>query len=96
MLPEKPFFPACMIAMNPAMNIGVVLFVVVPQRVDDRSRLLCRGRVIEINERLTVDFLLKDGEIASEPRPIYLGCRLFCGVSNHCFELQAECRLKQA
>jgi hypothetical protein len=45
---------------------------------------------------LPVDFLIQDGKISSKSGPIYLGRRLFCGVSNHPFELQAECQLKQA
>jgi hypothetical protein len=82
--------------VNPAMDVCVIPFVVVPQRVNDCAWFLRRRRIIEINERLPMDFLVKDWEIASKASPIYPGLWLFCGVSNHRFELQAENRLKQA
>src|SRR4051812_30952527 len=53
------------------MNVCVVVFVVLPERVDNRPRLLRRRRVIQIDERMSVDLLVEDREILSDRFPIY-------------------------
>ena len=48
--------------VDAAMDIGVVVLVVMDERVNHRARLLRRGGVVEINQRLAVDFLVEDRE----------------------------------
>ena len=48
------------------MDIGVVVFVVMHQRVNHRARFLRRGGVVEINQRLAVDLLVEDRKILSQ------------------------------
>ena len=49
--------------VHAAMDVGVVLGVAAHHRVDDGLRLLRRGGVVEIDERLAVDLLVQDGEV---------------------------------
>src|ERR1700730_15393270 len=48
-----------------AMNIGIVRGVVVDQGIDDGLQLLCGGGVIEIDERLIVNFSRQDRKIGT-------------------------------
>ena len=50
--------------MHAAMNVGVVVLVVARDRVDHRLRLLRRGGVVEVDQRLAVNLLLENREIA--------------------------------
>src|SRR2546423_1203000 len=52
------------------MHVGVVVIVVIAQRFDDGARLLSRRRVIEVNQRMTVDLLIEDREIFPNGFPI--------------------------
>ena len=61
--------------MHAAMNIGVVRLVVARDCVDHRSRLLRCGGVVEINERLAVNFPLEDWKIGANS--LYVDVRLF-------------------
>ena len=45
------------------MDIGVVVLVVMAQRVEDGARFLRGGGVIEIDERMPVDLLVENREI---------------------------------
>ena len=48
------------------MDVGVVVLVVVHERVDDLARLL-RGRgVVQVHERLAVHLALEDGEVFAD------------------------------
>src|SRR5690606_20078589 len=63
--------------MYAAMHIGVVLFVVVTDRVDHRLRLLRGGAVVEINQRTTVHGLMQRRELRAQRFDIegrYGGC----------------------
>src|SRR5581483_6281658 len=48
------------------MDVGVVVLVVVHQRVDDLSRLLRGRRIVQIDQRPAVHLARKDGEVAPD------------------------------
>jgi hypothetical protein len=48
------------------MDVRVLGAVVTIQRVDDDPRLLRRGRVVQVDERLAVDGLLQDWEVLAD------------------------------
>ena len=52
--------------MQPAMDVGVFLSVGALDGVEHRFRLLRRGAVVEIDERLAVDLLREDREIGAD------------------------------
>ena len=56
--------------VDAAMDVGVVVFVIMHQRVNHRARLLRRGGVVEINQRLAVDLLVEDGKILPQRSPV--------------------------
>jgi hypothetical protein len=56
--------------VDAAMDIGVVVFVIMHERVNHRARFLRRGGVVEINQRLAVDFLIENRKIFSQRRPV--------------------------
>ena len=53
--------------MNAAMDVGVVVLVIIHQRLDHRARFLRGGGVVEIDERLPMDLLIQNREIAPNP-----------------------------
>lgn len=55
--------------MNAAVNVGVIALVIIHQRIDDALGFLRRGRIIKVDERLTVNLLVKDGEISAQILP---------------------------
>ena len=55
--------------VDAAVDVGVVVPVVVRERVDDALGLLGRGGVVEVDERLPVDLLVEDREIGAEVFP---------------------------
>ena len=52
--------------MDAAMDVGVVVLVIMHQRVNHRAGLLRRGGVVEINQRLAVDLLVQDRKIRAQ------------------------------
>ena len=57
--------------MQAAMHVGVVMLVVIPQRIQHRLRLLrCRGAV-EVDQGMAVGPLAQDREILAHSLPIY-------------------------
>src|SRR5919199_5179264 len=52
--------------MDAAMNVGVFIQVVAVQRIDHHLRLLARGRVVEIDQRLAMNLPLQDREIFAD------------------------------
>jgi hypothetical protein len=52
------------------MDIRIVVFVIMPQRLDHGAWLLRRGRVVEIDQRLSLDTFAKDREILADRFPI--------------------------
>ena len=52
------------------MHIGVVMLVVMPERIDHGARLLRCGGVIKIDQRMPMHLLLQDREVRSDPIPI--------------------------
>ena len=52
--------------VHAAMDVPVVLGVVPHQAIDDRLRLLSRGGIVQIHERLAVDPLPEDGEVLTD------------------------------
>src|SRR5690606_8288625 len=57
--------------MNRPMHIGIGLFVIRHQGVDHRTRLLCRRRVVQVNEGLTVDRPLQNGKVLADAVDIH-------------------------
>ena len=53
--------------MNATMDVRIVSQVIPADRVDHRLRLVCGGGIVEVNERLAGDRLLKDREIPTNP-----------------------------
>jgi hypothetical protein len=49
--------------MDASVNIGVLFAVIELQAVDHGLRFLAGGRVVEINQELSVDFLMEDREV---------------------------------
>src|SRR5437867_9098941 len=49
---------------------GVVVLVIADEGVDDLARFLAGGGVVEIDQRVAVDLLIQDREVAAERRPI--------------------------
>jgi hypothetical protein len=47
--------------MDAAMDIGIVALVVALDGMEDRAWFLRRGGVVEIDERMAVDFLTERG-----------------------------------
>ena len=58
--------------VDATVDVGVVLPVIVRERVDDALRFLRRGGVVEIDERVPVDLLAKDGEISADVFPSFV------------------------
>ena len=59
--------------VDAAMDVGVAADVVVHQRVEHGLRLLRRGGVVEIDQRLAVHLLVQDREIRAEARDVEPG-----------------------
>ena len=52
-----------------AMDVAVVVFVVMRQGVDDRARFLRGRRIVEIDQRMSVDRLVQDRKILADRLP---------------------------
>jgi len=52
--------------VQPAMDVGVFLSIGALNGIEHRSRLLRRGAVVEIDERLAVDPLCQDREVSAD------------------------------
>ena len=52
--------------MQAAMNIGVFVFIGMGQPLDHRARLLRRGGIVEIDQRLAVGTLGEDGKVGAQ------------------------------
>ena len=55
------------------MDVGVVVLVVVVDRLDHRARPLAGRGVVEIHERLAVDLLVQDREVAADALDVEVG-----------------------
>jgi len=53
-----------------AVHIGVVVLVIMHQRVNHLARFLGRGGIVEINQRLAMDFLIQNRKILAHDGPI--------------------------
>ena len=60
-----------------AVDIGVLVFVIIPQGVEHLSRLLGGRRVVEIDEGMIVRPLQQDRKIIPDRAPIHLRARKF-------------------
>jgi hypothetical protein len=49
------------------VDVGVVPLVIPDQRVNDRPGLLAAGRAVKVDQRMAVDLLIEDREIATQP-----------------------------
>ena len=56
-----------------AMDIRVVVFVIMPQRIGHRPRLLRRGRIIEIDKGFSLHAFAQDRKILADRCPIDTG-----------------------
>ena len=56
--------------MQPAMHVGIFVFVGVAHTIEHLTRLLRRGCIVEIDERLAVRLLVQDREILAKPRDV--------------------------
>src|SRR5438105_1564988 len=56
--------------MRCPMDVGVIEFVIVDQRIDDRTGLLRRIRAVEIDQRLAMYELMQNRKIL--PNPLYI------------------------
>lgn len=69
--------------MDAAVNIGIIALVIIYQSIDDALGFLRRGGIIKVDERLTVNLLVKDREISAKILPsgihVILVARLFGG-----------------
>ena len=63
-----------------AMHVRVILSLVASNSVDNRSWLLRRGGAIEVNKRVSIDFLIKCGEVATT----------VCNVGHRCLKRLAH------
>jgi len=52
------------------MHVRIIAFVEPGECVQNWPRLLRSGRIIEVDQRMTVNRLLQNGEIGSDLRPI--------------------------
>ena len=59
-----------------AMHIGVFVFVIIADHIEDSARLLRAGRVVEVNQRMPVHALAQDRKILTKRGPIHAisGC----------------------
>lgn len=69
--------------VDAAVNIGIIALVIIYQSIDDALGFLRRGGIIKVDERLTVNLLVKDREISAKILPsgihVILVARLFGG-----------------
>ena len=56
--------------VQPAMHVGVVVLVIMPERSEHRARLLRGGRVVEIDQRPAMHLLVEDRKVFPNRRPI--------------------------
>src|SRR6266550_4274355 len=56
--------------MQSTMNVGIVVLVKLPNRVEHRTRLLRRRCAVEINKRMPMCLLAKNREILAKSSPI--------------------------
>jgi len=58
------------------MHIGIFVFVIMPDDIEDRPRFLRGGGVVEINQRMTVHSLPENRKILAKRGPIHAtgGC----------------------
>ena len=56
--------------MDAAMHVGVIVLIIMNQRLNDRAWFLRRGGIVEINQRPAVDLLVKDWKVLSERSPV--------------------------
>src|SRR6266446_2302315 len=53
------------------MHIGVFMFLITSDDIEDGARLLGGGGVVEVNQRMAVDALPQNREILAERGPIH-------------------------
>ena len=52
------------------MHIGIVMLVVMLEGIEDRTRLLCRRRIVKINQGSAVHLFAEDREVLAKRIPI--------------------------
>lgn len=56
--------------MQSTMNVGIVMLIKLPNRVEHRARLLRRRCAVKINQRMPMCLLAKNWEILAKSSPI--------------------------
>ena len=59
------------------MHIGVVVLVVMLERIEDRTRFLRRGRIVKIDQRPAMHLFAEDREVLANRIPIEGAARDF-------------------
>src|SRR5882724_4234446 len=57
--------------MKTPMHVGIVVFVIIPKRIEHRPRLLRRRRAVKVDQGMAVRPLAEDREILADSHPIY-------------------------
>ncbi len=57
--------------VDAAVDVRIVPLVIAHQRLNHRPRLLRRGGVVQVNERMPVDALVEDGKVAAQRGPVW-------------------------
>ena len=70
--------------VQPAMDVGVFHLVGVVDGVEHRARLLRRGAVVEIDQRLAVDLAEQDREVGADGLDVVGGLARDVGFFRHC------------
>ena len=70
--------------MQPAMDVGIFVTIGMRDRIDHGLRLLGRSAVVEIDERLAIDFTRQDREVPANGLDV-VSCRVCVHVSYRAF-----------
>ena len=77
--------------VHATVDVGVVVFVIVADRLDHLAGALAGGGVVQIHERFAIDPLIEDGEVATDRFDVErIACRQ--GASAHALLLSPEKR----
>jgi len=66
--------------VHAAVDVGILSPIIVVDSIDDARRLLAGRAVVEINQRLAMDFLAEDGKILAHSGDIEFDWRTTLSV----------------
>src|SRR6478609_68783 len=69
------------------MNIGIIVAIIILNRLDHSQRLLRCGRVVQVDQRLAVHGLMQDGKVLADLLHVICGngvdsMRYFCDCAH--------------